>query len=223
MGQQQVVQETEDGAVPQPLRFSPPAGEQPGSPDGRDRPAPRRAQALSRGDHRRLSSRRSPEHRRSLRSGRTGSVHTVVGAMLAVIALVGCVIAILLLATQPTATRLEHEVTALTHRLSATQGELTALKTTVGRSAAQHATLTRDISRLTSRVAGLQRTVHGLQSSTTLTQQQAAGLRACVPQLQQELAGLTLRTRSVGGQLRSVGLSDGTLLSPACQAVFSGL
>ncbi|HET8978525.1 MAG TPA: hypothetical protein VFN87_10215 [Solirubrobacteraceae bacterium] len=150
-------------------------------------------------------------------------MHAVVGAMLAVIALVGCVVAILLLAAQPTATRLEQEVAALTHRLDATQGELAALRTAAGRSAAQSALATGGLRRLTTRVAGLQRTVHGLQSSTTLTQQQAAGLRACVPQLQQELAGLTLRTRSVGGQLRSVGLSDGALLSPGCQSVFSGL
>lgn len=183
----------------------------------------RPARALSRGDHGRLAPPRRQNRPRSLRPGRTGSVHAVVGAMLAVIALVGCVVAILLLAAQPTATRLEQEVASLTHRLDAAQGELAALRTAAGRSAAQSALMAGGVRRLTTRVAGLQRTVRGLQSSTTLTQQQAAGLRACVPQLQRELAGLTLRTRSVGGQLRSVGLSDGALLSPGCRSVFSGL
>ena len=49
--------------------------------------------------------------------------------MLAVLALVGCVIAILILAIQPTATRMQNDIASLTERLdSATETQLTALQ-----------------------------------------------------------------------------------------------
>lgn len=139
--------------------------------------------------------------------------------MLAVLALVGCVTAILLLATQPTATRLSNEIGALDARLAQADRQLAALRQTVGRTAGMGAR----IQGLEGRLSGLQRTVHGLQSRATVATEQATGLRDCVPQLQQELSGLTLRTRSVAGRVSSVGLNEPTGLSPACQALFAGL
>jgi chromosome segregation ATPase len=128
-----------------------------------------------------------------------------------------------MLATQPTATKLESEIGSLNSRLGAAQSQLVTLKALVDRSAAQRVRMTGTVNGLKRRVAGLQRTVHGLQGSATVGREQQAGLRACVPQLQQELAGLTLKTSSVRGRVTRVGLSDPPLPSPACQSLFSGL
>lgn len=167
-----------------------------------------------------------PPHRPRAAGARRGpgaDLRAVVASILAVLALVGCVAAILMLATQPTAARLEREIGELTRRLGAAHTQLVALQAVVGHARSQDAGLSRDTKRLDGRLTGLQRTVHGLQSSTSLTQEQAIGLRDCVPQLQQELAGLSVRTRSVNGHLTSVGLHDPAFLSPPCQALFSGL
>jgi septal ring factor EnvC (AmiA/AmiB activator) len=153
---------------------------------------------------------------------RRADSHAVVASILAVLALVGCVIAILLLATQPTAARLEQEIGSLNTRLGAARSELVALQAVVGSAATKGSSLRQDVSHLGGRVAGLQQTVHGLQSSTSLTQEQAIALRDCVPQLQRELFGLILKTRSVNGRVTSVGLSEPALVSPACQPVLSG-
>ena len=154
---------------------------------------------------------------------RNGNVHAVVASTLAVLALVGCVIAILMLATQPTAARLESEVASLNHRLGATRGQLVKLQTALGHITSREPTLTTDLHRLGGRVAGLGRTVHGLQSNASLTQEQAAALHDCVPEVQRELAGLAVKTRSVNGRVISVGLSDSALVSPSCEALLSGL
>lgn len=154
---------------------------------------------------------------------RNGNVHAVVASTLAVLALVGCVIAILMLATQPTAARLEREVASLNHRLGATRGQLVTLQTALGHITSREPSLTNNLHRLGGRVAGLGRTVHGLQGSTSLTQEQAAGLHECVPQVQRELAGLAVKTRSVNGRVISVGLSDPALVSQSCAALLSGL
>lgn len=148
--------------------------------------------------------------------------HAVAAAILAVLALVGCVIAILLLATQPTAARLEREIGSLNSGLATARRQLVTLQAEVGRTTSQGSSLHTDVSRLGGHVAGLGRTVLGLQSSTSLTQEQAIGLRDCVPQLQQELSGLILKTRSVNGRVISVGLSEPALLSRSCAAVLSG-
>jgi hypothetical protein len=153
---------------------------------------------------------------------RRADPHAVVASILAVLALVGCVIAILLLATQPTAARLEREIGSLNSRLGAARSELVTLQAVVGRAASQGSSVRQDVSQLGGRVAGLQQTVHGLQASTSLTQEQGVGMRDCVPQLQQELFGLILKTRSVNGRVTSVGLSEPALLSPSCQTVLSG-
>jgi hypothetical protein len=166
-----------------------------------------------------------PHRRRASESRRRPPTdrRAVVASILAVLALVGCVAAILILATQPTAARLEQEIGSLTHRLTAAQGQLAALQAVVGRTRSQGASLSRDTNHLAGRLTGLQRAVHGLQSSASLAQEQAIGMRDCVPQLQQELTGLIVRSRSVNGRLTSVGLQDPALLSPSCQALFSGL
>lgn len=164
--------------------------------------------------------RRGPVTRRRRRS-RT-DWHAVVASSLAVLTLVGVVIAVLIFATQPTMTRLEQEIGSLNRRLGTTHGQLAALQRTVARGASAGSRLTRNVRLLDHRMAGLRRTVHGLQASSTIAEQ-TIGLRDCVPQLQQELAGLTLRTRSAHGRVTGVGLSDAELISPGCETVLSGL
>jgi hypothetical protein len=156
------------------------------------------------------------------RRGRTGQVHAVVASMLAVVALVGCVIAVLILATEPTAARLQGEVASLNSRLHAAQIQLAQLHRDTTEATAQGANFRTSASGLRHRLAGLQRTVHGLQGGANMMQEQSAALRDCAPQLQQELAGLTIKSRSVRGRLTSVGLTESTAPSPACQTVFSG-
>jgi phage shock protein A len=142
--------------------------------------------------------------------------------VLAVLALVGCVAAILLLAIAPTAARLQGDVASLDTRLASTQSQLTVLQSMAVHAASQGSRLTKGVRRLTHRIAGLSRTVHGLQGSSTIIREQSDGLRACFAELQQELSGLALRTRSVHGRVRSVGLSETAGLSAACGAAFSG-
>jgi hypothetical protein len=152
---------------------------------------------------------------------RPGDVHRIVACVLAVLALVGCVAAILLLAIAPTAERLQGDVASLGGRLSSTRSQLAALQAMTAHTAWQGSRLTKGVRRLTHRIAGLSRTVHGLQDNSMLVQEQSDGLRACFAQLQQELSGLTVTTRSVRGRVRSVGLSESAGLSPACRAAFS--
>jgi hypothetical protein len=154
---------------------------------------------------------------------RSGNQRDVVASILGVLALVGCVTAIVILATQPTADRLQSEIASLDSRLGAARSQLMTLQSVIGHVTSQGSRLTRDVHRLDARAAGLQRTVHGLQSSTSLTREAAAGLRVCFPQLQQELSGLILKTRSVKGHVTSVGLSYPPLLSPACETLPSRL
>ncbi len=154
---------------------------------------------------------------------RRGDRHAIVASTLAVLALVGCVMAVLMLATQPTATRLEREIGALSRRLASDQSQLATLRAAVGRTDARGGALSRQLSRISGRLGGIARSVHGLQSASTGAQKQAIGLRDCVPQLQQELTGLALQTRSVRGRVTSVGLLNPIGLSAPCQALFSGL
>jgi hypothetical protein len=153
---------------------------------------------------------------------RRGDAHRIVASLLAVLALVGCAAAILLLAIAPTAARLQGKVASLDARLASTQDQLAALQRMTVHTASQGSRLTKGVRRLTHRVGGLSRTVHGLQGTSTLVAEQSGGLRACLTELQQELSGLTLTTRSVRGRVRSVGLSETAGLSPACGAAFSG-
>jgi uncharacterized protein YoxC len=168
-----------------------------------------------------LTDRRRGPVTRGRRRGRT-DWHAIVASSLAVLALVGVVIAVLIMATEPTMSRLKNDVGALTRQLGSTHGQLTALQSAMARSAAHSAGLTRNVRRLDRHVSGLQRTVHGLQASSTITHEETAGLRDCVPQLQNELAGLTVRTRSAHGRVTDVGLSDAELISPACESVLLG-
>ena len=156
--------------------------------------------------------------------GRTGTRRrradrrAIAGSALAVLALVGCVMAILMLATAPTAARLEREIGALSRRLDADQHQLAGLREAAVRDRAVHRRLTITTGRLT----GLARTVHGLQTATADDRAWTAGLQACVPQLQRELAGLAVETRQARGRVIGVGLRRGTLLSAPCQALLGG-
>ncbi|HEY2319585.1 MAG TPA: hypothetical protein VGH67_14865 [Solirubrobacteraceae bacterium] len=152
---------------------------------------------------------------------RRGDVHRIVACALAVLALVGCVTAVLVLAIAPTEARLDADIASLNTRLTSTQSQLAALQTMAAHTASRGSRLTRRVRVLGHHVAGLSRTVHGLQGDSTLMREQADGLRACFGELQQELSGLTLQTRRVHGKLRSVGLSDAAGLSPACGAAFA--
>lgn len=124
-----------------------------------------------------------------------------------------------MLATLPTAARLQGEVASLNRRLDATRTQLAALQAGV---APAEARLAHQMTVLAGRVRGLQQTVHGLQNGASVAQNQAAGLQACLPEVQQELDGLTLRMSLAAGRLTRVGLIVPPLLSPSCQALFSG-
>ncbi|MFL5863396.1 MAG: hypothetical protein ACJ780_21920 [Solirubrobacteraceae bacterium] len=147
---------------------------------------------------------------------RRGDAHRIIASVLAVLALVGCVTAILLLAVAPTAARLEGDIDSLRTRLASTQSELAGLRAATVRMASRGSRLTLDLHRVRRHVAGLSRTMHGLQGSSTLAGEQTDGLRSCFAQLHQELAGLVLESHSVHGRITGVGLSDSAASSPAC-------
>lgn len=153
---------------------------------------------------------------------RRSDVHRIVASTLAVLALVGCVTAVLVLAIAPTATRLQEDVGSLNARLAVTENQLAALQRLTAHTAARGSRLTKSIGLLRHHMAGLQRTVHGLRGSSTLTREQTAGMSACFGELQQELSGLVLRTRSAHGHVTSVGLTRTAAPSAACGAAFSG-
>jgi hypothetical protein len=153
---------------------------------------------------------------------RRGDTHRVVASILAVLALVGCVMAILMLAIEPTASRMQGNIASLSERLGAAESQLATLQKMTVRNARQGSRLTGRVGLLNRHMTGLGRTLHGLQGSSNATREETDGLRACFGALQQELGGLTLRTRSVHGHVTNVGLSD-TVGAPAvCGAVFSG-
>ena len=136
--------------------------------------------------------------------------------MLAVLALVGIMMAILVLAIGPTAARLQDDIGSLSARLAATERRLTALQAMTVHAAARGSRLAKSVGPLRHRLGGLQRTVHGLQGSSTLARDQTAGMSACFAALQQELGGLMLRTRTVHGHVTDVGLSHTVGQSAAC-------
>jgi hypothetical protein len=151
---------------------------------------------------------------------RRSDAHRIVASILAVLALVGCVIAIFMLAIAPTASRMQGDIASLSSRLDTTESQLAALQRMTVHTARQGSHMTRSIGLLSRHMSGLGRTVHGLQGSSGATREAADGLRACFGALQQELGGLTLRTRSVHGHVTDVGLSD-SVGAPACGAVVS--
>jgi hypothetical protein len=153
---------------------------------------------------------------------RHSDAHKIVASILAVLALVGCVTAILVLAIEPTAARLQGEIGSLNTRLSTTQSQLAALQKIAVHTASQGSRLTRRVGLLDRHMAGLGRTVNGLQGSSSLAREQTESLRACFADLQHELGGLTLRTRLVQGHLAGVGLSETMSPSTGCGAMFSG-
>jgi hypothetical protein len=152
---------------------------------------------------------------------RRSDAHRVFASVLAVLAIVGCVTAVLLLAIAPTATRLQNDITALSGRLDTAQTQLSALQARVVHTARQGSRLTRSVHLLSRHLHGLGRTVHGLQGSTNATREETDGLRACFATLQAELSGLTLKTRSVHGHVTDVGLTDTAGVPAACGAVFT--
>lgn len=146
----------------------------------------------------------------------TGPIRTVAASVLAVLALVGCVTAILLLAIEPRAARLEGQVAGLSSRLAASRSELGVLERRVDGTDRRGSQVAHDVGRLSQRVRGLQRTVSGLQNGAQLTREQAVGLSLCVAGLRQSLAGLSVQSRSVAGRLTGVGLSDPAPARSAC-------
>jgi ABC-type Na+ efflux pump permease subunit len=151
---------------------------------------------------------------------RRSDAHRIVAATLAVLALVGCVMAILILAIEPTASRMQNDIASLTERLAATESQLAAVQKTMVHTARQGSRLTKSVGLLSRHMTGLGRTIHGLQGSSSATRDETDGLRTCFGALQQELGGLTLRTRSVHGHVTDVGLSDAVGAAPACGALF---
>jgi hypothetical protein len=157
-----------------------------------------------------------------LTARRRGSdAHRVVASILAVMALVGCVTAVLLLAIAPTASRMQNDITSLSARLRTADSRLAALQTMTMHAARQGSRLTRSVRLLRRHVTGLGRTIHGLQASTSATREDADALRACFAALQAELGGLTLRTRSVHGRVTDVGLTETAGAPASCGAALS--
>jgi hypothetical protein len=153
---------------------------------------------------------------------RRGDAHRIVASILAIMALVGCVMSILLLAIAPTATRMQGDIASLTGRLQDTKSQLAAVQKLTVHAARQGSRLSRSIGLVNRHMTGLQRTIHGLQRSSSATREETDGLRACFTALQQELGGLTLKTRSVHGHVTNVGLSDTVGAPGACGAAVSG-
>ena len=60
---------------------------------------------------------------------RRGDAHRVIAATLGVLAIVVCVMAVLILAIQPTASRMQNDIASLTERLSATESRAAAADT----------------------------------------------------------------------------------------------
>jgi hypothetical protein len=166
---------------------------------------------------------RVPSRYRLTSRRRRGDAHRVVASALAVLALVGCVTAVLVLAVAPTAARMQADIASLNARLAMTQGQLAALRSAAARDATRGLHLARNVGLLNRHIAGLQRTVSELEGSSTLTREQAAGLRVCFARLQQELTGLRLRTRSTHGHVTTVGLSVRVAPSAACGAAFGAV
>ncbi|HEY1566473.1 MAG TPA: hypothetical protein VGF68_05625 [Solirubrobacteraceae bacterium] len=152
---------------------------------------------------------------------RRGDAHRVVASILAVLAIVGCVAAVLLLAIAPTASRMQNDISGLSSRLDTADSQLTALQRMAVHTARQGSHLTRNVNLLSRHLRGLGRTIHGLQTSTNVTREESDGLRACFAALQGELSGLTLKTRSVHGHVTDVGLTDTIGAPGACGAVFT--
>jgi hypothetical protein len=153
---------------------------------------------------------------------RRGDAHRVFAATLGVLAIVVCVMAVLILAIQPTASRMQNDIASLTERLSATESQLAAVHRLTAHTAAQGSRLSRSVGLLDRHVFGLGRTLRGLQGASSATRDETDGLRACFGALQQQLSGLTLRTRSVHGHVTNVGLSEAVGAPSACGAAFSG-
>jgi hypothetical protein len=147
--------------------------------------------------------------------------HRIVASMLAVLALVGCVTAILLLAIAPTASRMQNDISSLTGRLDSAQSQLNALQTAEIHTARQGSRLTKRIRRLDHHMTGLGRTIHGLQGSSSATREETDTLRACFAALQAQLGGLALRTRSVHGRVTTVGLTETASAPASCGAALS--
>jgi outer membrane murein-binding lipoprotein Lpp len=152
---------------------------------------------------------------------RRGDAHRVFASVLAVLAIVGCVTAVLLLAIAPTASRMQSDITALSSRLDTADSQLSALQKTAVHTAREGSRLTRSVNILNRHMHGLGRTIHGLQGTTNATREETDGLRACFATLQAELSGLTLRTRSVHGHVTNVGLAESAGVPAACGAVFT--
>ncbi len=152
---------------------------------------------------------------------RRSDAHRVVASVLAILAIVGCVTAVLILAIVPTAARLQNQIGSLNTRLQAADTQLAAVQSSARRATGHEARLTRTVGLLSRHMHGLERTVGGLQGSATASRQATDGLHACFAGLQEQLSGLTLRTRSVRGDVTDVGLTDGVGPAGACGAVFA--
>lgn len=152
---------------------------------------------------------------------RRSDAHRIVASMLAVLALLGCVTAILLLAIAPTASRMQNDISSLTSRLDSADSQLTALQTGAVHTARQGSRLTKKIRVLDRHMTGLGRTIHGLQGSSSATREDTDALRACFAALQAELGGLALRTQSVRGRVTNVGLTETASAPASCGAALS--
>jgi len=152
---------------------------------------------------------------------RRSDAHRIVASTLAVLAIVGTVTAVLLLAIAPTASRMQNDIASLSSRLDTVDSQLAALQATTAHASRQTSHLTRTVNMLSRHLNGLGRTTHGLQGATNATSEATDGLRACFAALQAELGGLTLKTRSFRGHVTDVGLADTAGAPAACGAVFS--
>ena len=152
---------------------------------------------------------------------RRSDAHRIIASTLAVLAIVGCVTAVLLLAVAPTASRMQSDIATLSSRLDFAESQIAGLHKTAAHATRQTSHLTRTVNMLSRHMSGLGRTIHGLRGATNATGEETDGLRACFAALQAELGGLTLKTRSVRGHVTDVGLADTAGAPAACGAVFT--
>jgi hypothetical protein len=147
---------------------------------------------------------------------RRSDAHRIIASILAVLALVGCVTAVLVLAVAPTASRMQNDIRSLNTRLDTADSRLASLQSKAVHAARQGSRLRKRVGLLDRHLTGLSRTVHGLQGATSATREQADALRACFAALQDELGSLSVSTRSVHGRVTDVGLRDAVGAPTSC-------
>lgn len=143
-------------------------------------------------------------------------------AVLAVVALAGCGVGGLALATQPQTSGLRSRVSSLTAQLRTTRAELAQVQAALAAGTSRQDVLQTTVTGLSHRVAGVQGSVRRLDRGLTTVRTNTNALTACVPQLQHEIEGLSLQSTVTGGVVTSVLLSNPTAIPASCSRTLYG-